>query len=63
MPVVKVSMFADRTKEQKVKIAKAITQTVAEVLGISASHVNVIFESIPRDDWMIGGTPCSELKF
>lgn len=63
MPVVKVSIFADRTKEQKLKIAQAITQSLAEVLNISASHVHVIFESIPRDDWVIGGTSCSELKF
>jgi 4-oxalocrotonate tautomerase len=60
MPVVRISMIAGRSKEQKAKVAAAVTQAMVEHARSTAEDVNVIFDEQPRDNWAIAGKLLSE---
>ncbi|MGI9390888.1 MAG: tautomerase family protein [Boseongicola sp.] len=55
MPVVHVYFHPGRSKEQKREIAERITQALVEVAGSKRHAVNVIFENVQREDFVIGG--------
>ena len=57
MPVVRVSFYEGRSREQKREIAEAITEALVRVAGSKREAVNVLFDSFGREDWMIGGAP------
>jgi len=61
MPFVRISWFPGRTPEQKKQITQGLTELIAKTLNISKDHVWIVFDEIPKENWMIGGTPCSEL--
>ena len=58
MPVVRVSMWDGRTREQKEKLAEAITRDVEEIAKTPREHVWIIFEDVKKSDWAIGGELC-----
>ncbi|NOZ58085.1 MAG: 4-oxalocrotonate tautomerase [Euryarchaeota archaeon] len=58
MPVVRVTMWKGRTKEQKAKLAEAITRAMVEIAGTEPEHVHIIFEDVEREDWAIAGRLC-----
>jgi 4-oxalocrotonate tautomerase len=57
MPVVRVSFYQGRSPEQKRQIAEAITDALVRIAGSKRHAVNVIFENVAKDDWVIGGAP------
>ena len=57
MPVVRVSFYEGRSREQKREIAEAITDALVRVAGSQREAVNVLFDSFSKDDWVIGGAP------
>ena len=57
MPVVRVSFHEGRSREQKREIAEAITDALVRVGGSQREAVNVIFDNVAREDWVIGGAP------
>ena len=57
MPVVRVSFYEGRSREQKREIAEAITETLVRVAGSKREAVNVLFDCFTREDWVIGGAP------
>ena len=61
MPLVRVSMWSGRTKEQKAKLAKALTDTMVEVAKVPAQAVLIQFEDLPKENWATGGQLHSEL--
>ena len=60
MPIVKVEMYAGRTKEQKAELAKAITDAVVNIARTTADETIVIFTDVERENWAEGGTLASE---
>ena len=60
MPIVKVEMYAGRTKEQKAELAKAITDAVVNIARTTADETIVIFTDVERENWAKGGTLASE---
>jgi len=62
MPVVRVTLAAGRTAEQKKAAALEITQTLVDRLGAHRAHVYVVFEDIPPDDWVVGGETITERR-
>ena len=60
MPIVKVEMYAGRTKEQKAELAKAITDAVVNIARTTADETIVIFADVERENWAKGGTLASE---
>ena len=61
MPVIRVSMWTGRTKEQKAELAKALTDTVVKVGKVPAEAVTIMFEELPKENWATKGTLHSEL--
>ena len=55
MPVVRVSFYEGRSKEQKREIAEIITDALVRVAGSKREAVNVLFDNHAREDWVIGG--------
>ena len=50
MPIVKVEMYAGRTKEQKAELAKAITDAVVNIARTTADETIVIFTDVERGE-------------
>ena len=61
MPIVRVEMWSGKTQELKKNLAKAITDAVIENVGCETQAVTVIFDEIPKENWVIGGQFCSDL--
>jgi len=63
MPVVRVSFYEGRSTQQKRQIAEAIIDALVRIAGSKREAVNVIFDNIAKEDWVIGGAPeLSETK-
>ena len=61
MPLLRVSLWTGRTKEQKAKLAKALTDTMVEVAKVPAQAVTIQIEELPKENWATGGQLHSEL--
>ncbi len=57
MPVVRVSFHEGRSVEKKREIAEVITDALVRIAGSKRHAVNVIFDNVAREDWVIGGAP------
>jgi 4-oxalocrotonate tautomerase len=57
MPVVRVSFYEGRSVEKKRRIAEAITEALVTIGGSTRSGVNIIFENVAKEDFVIGGAP------
>lgn len=57
MPVVRVSFYEGRSPEKKRQIAERITDALVTIGGSKREAVNVIFDNIAKEDWVIGGAP------
>jgi 4-oxalocrotonate tautomerase len=57
MPVVRVSFYEGRSVEKKRRIAEAITEALVTIGGSTRSGVNIIFENVAKEDFIIGGAP------
>ena len=55
MPLITVSMYPGRTQEQKDEYAKAITKLAVDILKTKESHVIVVFEDNPKENWFLAG--------
>ena len=57
MPMVRVSWYEGRTTEQKRQVAEAITRALMEHGGASRGGTHVVFEDVPKQNWITGGVP------
>lgn len=55
MPVVTIQMWPGRTVEQKRNLVKAITDAMVQYADANPTHLHVIIQDIPRDNWGLGG--------
>jgi len=55
VPLIQISAFPGRTKEQKEAFAKAITNAAVEILKTNPQHVIITYDEIPRENWYISG--------
>ncbi len=55
MPLITVSLYPGRSQEQKVDFAKAITKSAADILKTKESHVIVVFDENPKENWFMAG--------
>jgi 4-oxalocrotonate tautomerase len=55
MPLIAISMYPGRTKEQKEAFAKAITNMAVEILKTKPQHVIVTYDERSRENWYISG--------
>jgi len=61
MPLLRVSLWTGRTKDQKAKLAKALTDTMVAVASVPAESVTIQFDELPKENWATGGTLHTEL--
>jgi 4-oxalocrotonate tautomerase len=55
MPLISVSMYPGRTREQKEEFAKAITNAAVQILKTKAEHIIVVYEENPQENWFVSG--------
>ncbi len=60
MPVLRVSMWSGRTKEQKAEIAKALTDVMVRIGKTTPDGTIIIFEDVDKSNWAHGGVLASE---
>lgn len=51
MPHIIVKLWPGKSKQQKAKLAEAITESVTSVLGYGDDSVSVAFEEVPAAEW------------
>ncbi len=56
MPFVQINMLEGRTIEQKRNLAKSVTKSVSDSLGIPESNVTIIIKDVPKTNFSQGGT-------
>jgi len=55
MPYIQVNLLEGRTEEQREKLAKAITEVMVEVLGVSKDVVWIEFNDMPKTHFATSG--------
>lgn len=55
MPLIQISAFPGRTKQQKEAFAKAITNAAVEILKTNPQHVIITYDERARENWYISG--------
>jgi 4-oxalocrotonate tautomerase len=55
MPLITVSLYPGRTQQQKDDFAKAITKSAVDILKTKESHVIVVFDENPKENWFMAG--------
>ena len=60
MPVIHVAMLKGRSRDQKARLAKSITQAFVDIAKTTPEAVTVVFSDHAKDNWAIGGKLLSE---
>jgi len=60
MPVLRVSMWTGRTKEQKVEMAKALTDVMVRIGKTTPEGTVIIFEEVDKSNWASSGVLASD---
>ncbi len=55
MPTIHVEMFEGRTKEQRQKLAKELTDATCKALGVQPDSVQIILTDIKKENWAEAG--------
>ena len=55
MPLIEISMYPGRTKEQKEAFTKAITNAAVEILKTKPQHIVVTYDEREKENWYISG--------
>jgi 4-oxalocrotonate tautomerase len=55
MPIIAVSLYPGRTKEQKTAFADAITEAAIQILRTKREHVIITYDEIPQENWFMAG--------
>lgn len=55
MPMIRVEMFAGRTREQKRDLARELTDAYVRVLGGDPEGIQVVIRDVDKEDWARGG--------
>ena len=55
MPYIRVEAFEGRTQEQKRKLAKAITDSVADIFKADKEGIRIVFVDVNPTDYAQGG--------
>ena len=58
MPIITVDLFEGRTREQREKFTRAITDAAVTILKAPLDHTWVIFRDHPKTHWAMGGKLC-----
>ena len=59
MPVIRVKMFK-RTKKQKRKLVKELTEAFINTCGVKKDSVKILISEIDKNNWTSGGILTSD---
>jgi len=62
MPIVRIEIGKNRSKEEKVELIHKVTDVVTDVLNEPKSNCMVLLIEIPDESWGIGGLTLEEQK-
>lgn len=54
MPIVRITIGAGRSPEQKSALARDITHALIRQCGADAANINILFEDVELDHWLVG---------
>jgi 4-oxalocrotonate tautomerase len=57
MPIITISLYPGRTKEQKDAFARAITDAAIQILKTKPEHIIVTYDEKPKENWYMAGSP------
>jgi 4-oxalocrotonate tautomerase len=57
MPLISISMYPGRSKEQKAEFAAAITEAAIKILKTKKEHVIIVYTENPKENWFMSGEP------
>ena len=60
MPLVKIDLWPGANDELKRSLAKGITDVIVANVKCSVQAVTIIFNEVPKNNWVIGGQFCSD---
>ena len=55
MPIVNVQMYSGRTRQEKDRLAEAITEDVVKTLKVEREEVIVVFTEAAHGNWYASG--------
>lgn len=61
MPIVRVEMWPGADNELKRNLARGITDIIVSNVKCPVQAVTIIFNEVPKDNWVIGGQFCSDM--
>jgi 4-oxalocrotonate tautomerase len=62
MPLIQISTYPRRTREQKEAFAKAITNAALEILKAKRQHVTITYDKRPSENWYFSGEQSRERR-
>lgn len=60
MPFIQIKIWEGRTKEEKARMAKYITEAVVHAIEVPPEVVTVVFQEVPKENWAVAGKLSSE---
>lgn len=60
MPIIQFNLLEGRTVEQKRNLAKRVTETVVEVLGVKPESVRILIHEMGPYDFSVAGVPAAD---
>lgn len=55
MPIISIKMAKGRSLEDKRKLVKAVSESIASTLEVKQESVSVLIEEFDRENWSTGG--------
>jgi 4-oxalocrotonate tautomerase len=62
IPVVKIDMWEGRNAEQKERLIKSVTDSIAKTLEIPKEHITIIINDVPKTNWGLKGEQASKVR-
>jgi 4-oxalocrotonate tautomerase len=61
MAIVRIELFAGRSREQKALATKEITEAMSRTLGTTSAGTQIIFVDVEKSDWGHAGRLSDDL--
>ena len=55
MPVITVEWLEGRSRDQKARLADALTRACVEIAAVTPEQVWIVFRDVKRADWAMSG--------
>ena len=55
MPIVRIEVWPERTREQKNALIRNVTDAVVNSIGCPEQAVEVLLYEVDKSDWAVGG--------